>query len=293
MRPKQKGYTLVELMVAMFLGLLVSIAALQLFISSRQTAGSQRAASQTQDQGQMILNTLVSDLRSAGESPSNLQGVNTQSVGLPSEVVVGNSSWPSSLATPPDSDSFSGSNSVAVTYLVDATQQTPTDCNGYPETVNNGVSQILNVYYVAKSASYTASNPVLSLWCLGNGTGSTAQELAQGVDVMRVLYGVDNTIDGTLAPTQWVSDPNSLNASLGYQAPVVAVRIALLMQSSQKQTTQPSKASSSTGTSIQVLNCVVPTTCATTVQLTDGYLRRLFVGTTLLRNNLFPAGTQW
>ncbi len=301
-RPQPEGYTLIELVIAMFLGLMVSGAALQLYLSSQQSTGTQGAAAQTQDQGRNMISLLIADLRRAGETPSNSTGITSQTVGLPSEVVTGNSNWPTTLPTPADADTVTGSNALAITYYLDATLATPTDCNGFATTVSNGLSLVINVYYVDKSVIYTSSNPVMSLWCIGNGQGSKAQELLRGVNLMRVLYGLDNNVDGVLAPSVWVSDPNSLNATLPYQLPVVGARVGLLVQSATVQTVQPtSKATTSTNPSmatatqaLQVLNCSVPSTgCGSTVNLADGRLRRLFVGTTLLRNNLNPATQNW
>lgn len=289
-----KGYSLIELMVALLLGLLVSGAALQLYLTSQVSLGTQSAASQAQDKGRFAMDQILADLRRAGESPSDNAPISSQAVGLPSEVVIANTSWPASLTVPPDTDPVTGSNAFAVTYYSDPTLATPTDCNGFPTTITAGVSQVTNIYFVAKASSYTTAHPIMSLWCEGNGTVPTgispSQELLKGINVMRVLYGVDNVVDGVLSPSRWISDPNSLNL-VGppvVQIPVVGARVAILVQSDNTMVNLPTQA-----TSIQVLNCVVPSTCATSVNLSDGYLRRLFVGSTLLRNSLNPGNTTW
>ncbi len=290
-----QGYSLIELMVALLLGLLVSGAALQLYLTSQVSLGTQSAASQAQDKGRFAMDQMLADLRRAGETPSNSQYITSQAVGLPSEVATTmNTSWPTSLTIPPDTDPITGSNAFAVTYYADPTVATPTDCNGFPTTITAGVSQITNIYFVAKASSYTTANPIMSLWCEGNGTVPTgispSQELLKGINVMRVLYGADNLVDGVLSPSIWISDPNSLNTvgPPAVQIPVVGARVAILVQSDNSMVNLPTQA-----TSIQVLNCVVPTNCATTVNLADGFLRRLFVGSTLLRNNLNPGNTSW
>ena len=63
---KNKGFSLVELMVAMLLGLLITGAALQLFLANQQSFALQQTLSRVQENGQLFVRFLVSDLRRAG-----------------------------------------------------------------------------------------------------------------------------------------------------------------------------------------------------------------------------------
>ena len=51
---KDKGFSLVELMVAMLLGLLITGAALQLFLANQQSFALQQTLSRVQENGQLL-----------------------------------------------------------------------------------------------------------------------------------------------------------------------------------------------------------------------------------------------
>ena len=63
---RQNGFSLVELMVALVLGLIVSAAAIQLFTTNQKTFVLQQTASQLQQDSQQIMRFLVRDLRKTG-----------------------------------------------------------------------------------------------------------------------------------------------------------------------------------------------------------------------------------
>lgn len=62
----QQGLTLVEIMVAMTLGVFITAGILQLFISSRQTYRSQEALSRLQENGRFAIDFMARDIRMAG-----------------------------------------------------------------------------------------------------------------------------------------------------------------------------------------------------------------------------------
>lgn len=72
----QSGFTLVELLVAMVIGLLVMAGATQLFISSQQSYRFQTALANMQDAGRFALDTVAQELRQAdfsgGCAPSQM-----------------------------------------------------------------------------------------------------------------------------------------------------------------------------------------------------------------------------
>lgn len=65
----RNGFSLVELMVALLLGSLISIAATQLFLVNRQADNLQQGLSTVQDQGRFIFDFLSRDLMQAGHGP--------------------------------------------------------------------------------------------------------------------------------------------------------------------------------------------------------------------------------
>lgn len=62
----QSGYTLVEIMVALTLGLVVMLGVIQVFISTQQSARIQQAASRMQEDGRMAMALLSRYFRMGG-----------------------------------------------------------------------------------------------------------------------------------------------------------------------------------------------------------------------------------
>lgn len=66
MKAQQRGFTLVELMVAMIIGLILTLAALQLFLTNQRTFALQQALAELHEDGQMITRYMTADIRQAG-----------------------------------------------------------------------------------------------------------------------------------------------------------------------------------------------------------------------------------
>lgn len=66
MSREQRGFTLIELMVAMTLGLILTLAALQLFMTNQRTFSLQQALAELHQDGQMAIRYMVADIRQAG-----------------------------------------------------------------------------------------------------------------------------------------------------------------------------------------------------------------------------------
>ncbi len=85
---KQKGFSLVELMVAMVLGLVISAAAVQIFASNKNTYRLENALSRLQENGRFIVDRMATDLRMAGYN-----GCLSRGAGVPTQML--------SIETPP------------------------------------------------------------------------------------------------------------------------------------------------------------------------------------------------
>ena len=64
--PRQQGFSLVELMVSMTLGLLLMGGVLQTFLASKQTYSANTALSRVQESGRFAMEFLTNDIRNAG-----------------------------------------------------------------------------------------------------------------------------------------------------------------------------------------------------------------------------------
>ena len=65
MKTQQQGFTLIELMVAMIIGLILTLAALQLFLTNQRTFALQQALAELHEDGQMITRYMTADIRQA------------------------------------------------------------------------------------------------------------------------------------------------------------------------------------------------------------------------------------
>lgn len=203
MKHTQKGLTLIELMVAMILGLIFSAAAFQLLIANQRTFGLQQAIASMQEDGQMALRYIAADIRNAGRG-SIIQGTIPPII-LDSTHSNGNG----------HTQNGSTHDELVVNYFGTS------DCQG---TTSPTEVDIINRYYVAGGA----------LLCSGNLTGGTV-ELLNEVESFQVQYGLDTAKDEILGVTQYVNATQTMldaSTSGADDAPVlVAIRLAVLLRS--------------------------------------------------------------
>lgn len=211
MKNAQKGLTLIELMVALLLGLIFSAAAFQLLLTNQRTFGLQQALSTLQEDGQMALRYMAADIRNAGRG-SLLQGTMVPVILDP---------------THPAGFSQNGNthDELVVQYLGTS------DCQG----TSLGTDQhIINRYYVNNG----------DLLCSGSLSAGAAVVLLRNVESFQVQYGLDSDKDGVLATTQFVNasqdmlDPSAAGAD---DEPVLgAIRLAVLINNDEYRTTPSS-----------------------------------------------------
>jgi type IV pilus assembly protein PilW len=187
-----RGFTLVELMVALALGILLSLAAIQLFATNQRTFTLQEVVSGLQEDGQSVIRYITADILSAGRGTTLLGNINP--------VVVASST----------NGSNGGNDQLVVTYFGTS------DCQG---TVPGGEVEIINTYFVSAAGELT---------CSGNLTAGNVV-LLPGIESFQVLYGLDTDPNSALGVNRYVA-ADSLNAD----SVVVAIRLALLLRSSQE-----------------------------------------------------------
>lgn len=191
MKRLQRGISLVELMVALVLGLLVSGAAMQLLLTNQQTFALQSTSSTMQDDGQMLLRYMMADIRQAGRG-SAIAGT------VPP--VIFDTSQPAF-----SKEGGTGPDELVIRFSGDR------DCQG---TVSATPQDITNRYFVSSGA----------LSCSGSlSTGSV--ELLPRVETFQVQYGVDIVPNNVVSVGRWV------NADDVGSRPVVAIRFAVLLAS--------------------------------------------------------------
>lgn len=192
---KQQGFTLVEIMVAIAIGLLMLAGILQITAASKESSRLQRNMGFVQENIRTTVEILGRDIRNAGYYQDDNPDARILTA-------------PVAIITDTTSDG-SGANNDEITV----TYESNTDCLGQDTPTIDGNQFAVNHYFISDER----------LMCRGNGNAA-AQPLVDGVESMQILYG-ENT-DG---------DPRSANRYVGPDEAdlnnVVSVRIALRFHS--------------------------------------------------------------
>ncbi len=272
----QSGLSLIELMVAMTLGLMITVSLGYIMMGSRSTYRTQDASARVQDTGRFALDFIGRNLRMAGRTDITPLSADAR-VGLPANTVPitganGVSGAPDSLTVRYQLSNLNGvdvqdcnGNAGAASDLalgnLTAIPGLPSVCgsSGNKEckygTVENTISLV---------AGTATTEPQLQ--CDGNGDG--AQPFAEGVEDLQFLYGVDSTGDDTV--DSWSETvPSDLTQ-------IVAVQACILVRSTSNGVV---------GAAQTYRNCA-----GNSVTATDTRLRRTFTSVFTLRNrvNLLP-----
>lgn len=113
---RQHGFTLIEIMIALVLGLILTGAAISLFIASKQTYRMAEAVARVQEAGRYALEALAQDLRMAGHTGCAPRNQN----GAALITATANSVTPGTFPPPPvrmtDSDSDGTVDTLAINY---------------------------------------------------------------------------------------------------------------------------------------------------------------------------------
>lgn len=201
----QSGRSLVELMIAMAIGLAILVGIGSLFIANRQTSRITDDRSRLEEDGRLALNLLSFHLRMAGYGELNSndlrKSVVTNLLDDSEKVVEGVVGCTGGFSNPAAvtkvcTNSATSPDGFIVRYVVDPANANvsggnPTDCLGSAVITTNGIVE--NRFYVA-------TNPTTNrreLYCQGNGqTALTAanftnpaQPIAENVRDMKVTYG--------------------------------------------------------------------------------------------------------
>ncbi len=195
----QSGLTLVELMVAMVLGLLLTAAVIQVFAGSRSSNTVQGGMSRLQENARFALDALGRDIANAGFTRSFYRlSDGSENARLTLANTLNNvSAYPPLLFLP---ETSTASDTIEVNY------ESEIDCLGAPTP--NGVAS--NQYFLEGT----------DLMCRGNGA-ATPGLIAEHVENLQFLYGVD-TDEDRVANSFVTAD------QLASDSAIVAVKVALL-----------------------------------------------------------------
>ena len=217
---KQTGLSLIELMIAMTLGLILMFGVVQIFISSKQTYTVVTSQSQTQENARVLKHFLGRGLRHAGywDDPTIPRALPEAGVFLENEIVFATNNDAS------EADVVDGTDTITVRFNGTADGQLR-GCTGMPADEDQ---VIVDRYYLSPAGTNTQ---VPSLMCdsdlqdLAGASASTdSQPLIVGIENLQIEFGIGtaNSI------TQYVSADDVTNWSN-----VRSVRYAILATSNQ------------------------------------------------------------
>lgn len=252
----RNGFSLVELMVALLLGSLISIAATQLFLVNRQADNLQQGLSVIQDQGRFIFSYLSRDLMQAGYD--DLAAIE-----------------------PFEFDSSKAQHSIDHARYDELVikMNGGLNCRGAQQTY-----PMIKRYHVGGNKNLICAeryrDPATGTW-----QDSDSESLVDNVEAFQVLYGIDvDTAAGQegYGYADAYANANSIRLAQASGAPlrIVSVRFGILLSSDRPAGLDASRAPES----IAVLDQSVSSDEG--VALDDGRLYRTYTSTVALRNQV-------
>lgn len=213
---KQQGFSIVELMIALALGSLITLAAVQLFSTNQRTFQLQQGLTDVQEQGRFALDYISRDIR--------LMGLRDPAVVGPDPGLLLADTTVGAMVMPASSDGGAvGAGNDRLTFSFHA-ENGDMDCEGDSVVIAAGDPPVLvaNTYWVGGPNND-------QLFCAGSVDAATVGlVLVEGVDSFQVLLGIDTLEDGVPAAGHY----RRLNEVVATDQ-VVSVRIGLLVRATQ------------------------------------------------------------
>lgn len=251
MRRPCPGLALVELLVALALGLMVVLAGASAYLGASEASRMADAQARLQDDAQVALAVLAQQLRMAGSRDlhDGLDDASATSPGLRGcdgnfQNIQSDDGFDALVCA---ADGASEPHAFAVRYQADrfntlpTRRDEPTDCMGNalaprPRTPLGG--NVADPVYIAENRFFigrASGTGVPSLYC--KGAGGTAQPLAENVEDLRLLYGV--AASASQAAVAGYRTARELNAATQHGVPdawalVRAVQLCIVVRSEQQ-----------------------------------------------------------
>jgi len=230
LKQQKMGFSLIEMMIAMAVGLLLSVGTATIYFSSQRASLTQSQYSIIEDNGRVALEILTQIIEHTGYVSANSSPLAGNDRFITANIVASscggqNNILNTSLFGKTLNDA--GGDSIGIVYIGDANinrdcggEQLPTVCQaGGVGSID--ASKIYNYFFVAINAD---NMPVLN--CAGSRSNNTI-EIAEGVENIQILYGIDNNGDNQVDQyvnadqvTRWGS--------------ILSVQLALLVRSLSK-----------------------------------------------------------
>ncbi|CAN5489387.1 hypothetical protein BH11PSE7_BH11PSE7_01680 [soil metagenome] len=295
----QQGFTLIELMVSLTIGLFLVGALVVTYLGNLQSSRASIALTQMSEDGQAALGLITQSLRQTSYNPRQPVTGDVYDLKLGGLTLYGCDTGFASTTAAMQSltcATGAGPGAIAVGYLGDKFNGILTSDGKVSDCVGSGIDPISDAasgttYTVVQNRFYLANK---SLMCTGNGGASpfnTPQPFVDNVDDLRVSFGVssptgtDSLATGYLSASQVgpLTGATGVFNDAGFLAltpvqrwdKVISARVCVVMRSS--------------GVVLETSSANPPrySDCDGVLQtITDGRLRRAFAATVLLRNRI-------
>lgn len=277
---KQIGMTMVELLIAMGLGIFLMAGVIQVFLGSKQTFTTINAQSHMQENGRFAMDFMARILRHGGYTTD----INIDEIldpNLRQQTFVATTDFVAGIAvTGVNGATIPGvaAGTDVVRVRIEGSNDSPvTDCQGIAIAADQWTEVS---YFVDANAQFQCQTI--------NATGATTVTLVEGIDDLQIQYGVNvgGVVDNFVFPAaEDRPDEQLLTASKFVNADdmtvddwtnVVSVKVAMLASS------DGAPLEHSVALTYDVLDNA-------TVSYQDGKARQIFTQTISLRNPVYPA----
>lgn len=206
---RQQGFTLVEIMVAITIGLVMMAGIMQISMANKESSRLQRNMGYVQQNIRSAMDLLTRDIQQAGFYDKTSPTANLTVPSAPSPIAPFLNVVPATVATGAAvTADGGGNNNDQITLTYQTSTEIPNHCLGAaPPASDNGF--IINHYFISNQR----------LMCRGN--SDPAQPLVDGVESLQILYG-ENTDGNPRSANRYVQAHQ-----VGNMANVVSVRIGM------------------------------------------------------------------
>lgn len=274
-RSKQQGLSIVELLVAVVIGMLLLTGVIQVFFASKQTYASNEAAARLQENGRFALEFIAQSARHAGYvEPANTTANKPTPIAIPENDICRATNTCSNTgndAAPADELS-ARSDRVGFIFQPKIQDNERRNCLGKGTIGTGPTAPLNNTDLIINQFLISGTNTELSLACrsLNIRTGNVEQQiLIDGIDALQIQYGLSANSSDLNSANQYVSAERV--TALNKWNDVAAIRIAVLANSVER-TNPPTPARA------YVLLDAAP------IVIDDGRARQVFTTTIKLRN---------
>jgi type IV pilus assembly protein PilW len=306
----QRGFTLIEMMIAMLIGVFLMAGVIQIFLSAKQAYRLQENLSRLQENGRLAMDGITKDMRMTGyvayvcfPKPTTAPIAFDKADNVNNWCSSSNRSCVASVTSPA---SIANTVNNIRTDVIRSYQWDPTNWTTPPTTPTAADCTTASEtgYFIRVDDS---NSNIPALWrytsiptATGTGTFTTStQERVEGIERMQVLYGVDTDLVPDYVPNYY-ADAATVAVNAAATPPVndwnkvVSVRVTLLLVTMDNgltdapqpytyngTTTTPPDVCSSNGVVVSALPCSSPN-----IQVKDLRIRRVFSSTIAVRNRL-------